>query len=161
MCNYLSGFKFSIWLGWITGVIFTKNPITFPPFKSWKSSYSALAICLASCMALFATDFVMNVIDAKFMEITQGNLNQLSAKLAQGFLLVSVAEPTFLRVYLIINAKKMSSFFKDIQNRSSRAAGHKGNSESWRRSSFFAVVRFCARNIGSSKILIDCSRDEP
>ena len=92
----LSGFRFCICLGWLTGVIFTKSPLRFSEFKSWKNAHAAVAILLTTCTTMLALDFIIcNVIGLAHMgTMGGGKLNQVSMKLTQGLAMAYIAEMT-------------------------------------------------------------------
>lgn len=115
----LPGFRFAICLGWIIGVIFTRNPLKFTELKSWKMPYAGFAIVLNICMAIYATDFMFNIVPESILERERSkrNLNPIASALAHGFIAINAAILALLRIYFMWKAKEISSFLKAIQDR--------------------------------------------
>ena len=74
------------------------------------------------------------------LEILNGDLNQLSLKLAQGLTMVVIVEMAFMRFYLICKAKSMSSFLEGIQTWESPSSAPRDERFPKRRAGFLLLL---------------------
>ena len=121
----LPGFKFTIWLGWILGVVLTRNPRNITVFTSWRSLHAILLLLYNAFFAIFLLDYAFNVLPANLVK--KDNTSFLTTILTQSFGQLYAILLTTMRAYLIVNAKSFSSFFKDIEDLSNASTrrGHR------------------------------------
>ena len=111
----LPGFKFTIWLGWVTGLILTRTPENIKELKSWISAYTLLPLVSSACMVIFAVDFIVNIMPANVRDRHNGNI--ATKNLGLGFAAVRVLVIAITRVYFLVQAKEVSSFLENVENK--------------------------------------------
>lgn len=116
----LPGFKFTIWLGWILGVVFTKNPRNFAVFTSWKSLHVIFPLVFNACIAFLTLNFALHIMP--FIVGEGAEINPFVAVVTQGFEIIYATIFAITRAYLVVNVKSFSSFFKNIENWCNRSA---------------------------------------
>ena len=142
----LPNLGFFICLGWMTGVIFTRNPLRFSEFKTWQTAHTVFAVVLNLCSTIFAVDHVLDMMAVDTTKVVHGNVNQVSLKVAQGVLMVYVTDLYLLRVYLTWKAKQVSVFLSSIQNI------HEGHSGRRRRTGFLLLLIFILVSLESVSV---------
>ena len=110
----LPGFKFTIWLGWITGLILARSPKNVQELKSWVAVHTIFPLTLTGCMVVYAVDVILNVMPSNMKKDLSGNF--ISAAVGNGFAVGHIFLIAILRVYFLLKAKQISAFLVKITN---------------------------------------------
>ena len=106
--------NFTIWLGWITGLIITRSPKNVREIKTWIALHTVFPLTLSSCIAIYATDMILNLMPANIKKDFGGNF--ISAAVGNGFAVGNIVSIAILRLYFLLNAKQVSAFLEIIKN---------------------------------------------
>lgn len=109
----LPGLRASIWVGWLSGIIFTTNPRTFPTFKSWRSPYTVYVVSLYVMALVLAADLLVNVLPNATAQFSRHNF--VSQTVLQGFIATMSIFLTSKRIYLTWQAKSISLFISTLK----------------------------------------------
>lgn len=112
--------NFTLILGYLTGLIFTPNPLKFTPFLTWKSFYTLYACAIGTTSVVFNLDYRINIFPYLVSKATERS--DFARTLLQGFVLAHVALVGLLRLYLFLRAKPISALICSVAN----AHVHKG-----------------------------------